>query len=211
MRGNYTHVAAFSQIGNFVQVIDPIASKIEVQLRVHPLGPEAVLSADIIAIDFIAHGATVIKIDYDVDETLTSHHITNFFPGCVTICKGLLGVAEWVFTPWQFKQWLMDNGGELLDKDKQAQILAADIGRSLSETEQKEVFALLRKGSVMPKKNNAAQQQQQRLSVQEQQAQQDAANLAAENKRKTDANQRALLGRTSLIRTSELGVNQTLG
>jgi len=212
MRGNFTHVVAFAQVGNFVQVLDPIASRIEVQLRVHPLGCHQPLPADIVAIDFIAHGAEVVKISYPVDETLTSHDITNFFPGCVTICKGLLGVAEWVFTPWQFYQWLLGNGGEPLDKVRQDRILDQFEGCHLSEAERKNIFAILRKGPVMPKENKAAKEQQKRLKQEEEAATKEANKLKTENKRKSDALQRQLLGRTSLIKSgSELGVTQQLG
>lgn len=145
MRGNFTHVLAFSKVDNSVVVINPLHSHTSVDLRMHPEGCHLELHPDFIALDFAAHGGTVVKITRDVDQTFTSHAITNFFPGCVTMAKQLLGVAEWVFTPWQFYRWLLENGGELYSPEKQDAIIAQVTGCHPSEVRREQIFQYLRK------------------------------------------------------------------
>jgi hypothetical protein len=212
MRDNYTHVLAFSQVDNYVQVVDPVQCNIEVSIRIHPLGREHFLHADFIALDFMVRGADVVKIVYDVDATPTSHTLPNFFPGCVTIAKGLLGISEWIFTPWQFYQWLLENRGELLTEERLDMLYEAWFGHRLTPDERCNIFRQLRRNSPMVSRHNNAAKQQEQLLMQEQQRAQKQANvLAAENKRKSDAAYRQRLGRSSLINTSELGVQDTLG
>lgn len=148
MRGNFSHVLAFSQVDNYVVVLDPVHSHLDVSLRIHPHGPEKTLPVDVIALDFALHdNAEIVKIEYPVDKTFTSHAITNHFPGCVTLCKGLLGVAEWVFTPWQFYQWLLENGGEPFTKEKQEALITEMVGRNLSDAEKRNIFRYLERSA----------------------------------------------------------------
>jgi hypothetical protein len=144
MRENYSHVLAFSQIHNFVQVLDPVHSHLDVSLRIHPSGCHLPMPVDFIALDFALHGAEVVKITYPVDRTPTTITFTNLFPGCVTIAKGLLGISEWVFTPWQFHQWLLENGGELLTKEKQDLLLDQLVGCHLTSDERQNIFKYLK-------------------------------------------------------------------
>lgn len=60
-------------------------------------------------------------------------------------------------------------------------------------------------------KPNAADEQAGRLKQQQDEALAQAAATAAENKRLADANLRRRLGQTSLIATSEIGVQDNLG
>ena len=145
MRGNFTHVLAFSKVDNFVQVIDPIHSHTEVGLRMHPMGPAHELHPDFIALDFALNGGTVVKITVHIDACHHSHSITNFFPGCVTLCKGLIGLSEWVFTPYQFYGWLLENGGEEYTPEKQDMILQALCGEKWSPDLKDSVFKLARR------------------------------------------------------------------
>ena len=147
LRGNYNHVLAFCQSGPVVQVINPLGSHTEVSLRVHPQGIDYHLDAEFIAMDFTYFGADVVKLVWPVDASLTSHSLTNFFPGCVTMAKGLLGISEWVFTPWQFKQWLSENGGELLTEKRLAELETEWFGRELTQQEHANIFRQLRRNN----------------------------------------------------------------
>lgn len=113
LKPGYKHVLAFSSTNNDVLVIDPIARFVDIQLRSNPMGRNYSCPPDFIAADFFLNGATkVLKIRWNADHAFTSHDISNCYPGCVTLMKSLLGVAVWVFTPWQFYNWLLDNGAE---------------------------------------------------------------------------------------------------
>lgn len=109
---NFTHVLAFAQSGDYaVTIIDPIHSNICVHLHYHPFGMEIPMPASYIAADFHQNGGVVVEYRAKVTKSGTSHHITNFFPGCVTIAKSLIGVAVWAFTPFQFYKYLLGTGG----------------------------------------------------------------------------------------------------
>lgn len=213
VRHNFTHVVCFSQVDNYVQVIDPTVSCIEVSLRIHPAGCHLSLPVEFIALDFAAHGAEVVEIVYPVDKTHTLYRLTNFWPGCVTIAKGLLGIAEWVFTPYQFYRWLLENGGEVLTQEKQDALIDTLVGCHLTEEQRKNIFQQLRGSEIMGGDGKAAKQQKQLIEQQRQQlaqaqaeAQKNAAQIDSQNKAQEDLRRRKLLGRTSLIGTTELGV-----
>lgn len=143
MRGGYTHVISFSQVDQFVQVLDPIHTHLAVSLRIHPEGVAHCLPVEVIALDFAAHGAEIVRITYPVDGVSTSHHLTNWFPGCVTIAKAVLGVADWVFTPGQWRDWLLEHGGEVFGEAAQAEAMDVLFGRTLSPDERRLIFAQL--------------------------------------------------------------------
>lgn len=142
--GKYQHVVAFSQCDNLVAVIDPRESNTEILMHRHPEGYHLPLSADAIALDCCLRGADVVKIEYAIDKTPAAHSITNFFPGCVTIAKGVLGISDWVFTPWQFYCWLLDHGGIEYTSDKQDAIVETLVGCHLSDLQDVSVFKMLR-------------------------------------------------------------------
>ncbi len=211
MKGQFTHVLAFSAIDNHVLVVNPIQSNIEFVLNFNPAGCHLPMPVEVIALDFALHGHEVVKIDYAIDKEPTSHALTNFFPGCVTIAKGILGISDWIFTPWQFHQWLLDHGGELFTKDKQDAVLFERVGCHLSDLEDGNVFKSMRGKWAMSKNNTGTADQQARLQAEEAQANADAAATEAKNARQVAMLQNGLLGRTSLIGTSELGVTNKLG
>lgn len=217
----YTHVISFSQVDNCVQVLDPIHTHLAVSLRIHPLGPAHALPVELIALDFAAYGAEVLRITYPTNALSTSHHLTNWVPGCVTVAKALLGVAEWVFTPSQWREWLLENGGEVFDEAQQAEAMDAMFGRALSPDERKRVFAQFaqrRTDTMGGEAKKAAKRQEARMDEQMKmmreerlQRQKEAQKIEQENAQKKDAVRRRSLGRASLIGTSELGVTSTLG
>jgi hypothetical protein len=212
MRGQYTHVLAFAQSGNVVTVLDPIHSHINVGIRRHPAGWEHVMPVDFIALDFALFGGDVVKITRNVMKAHTSHDATNYFPGCVTMAKGLLGLSDWIFTPWQFYQWLLENGGVEYTQDVMDRALDELVGRELTPAEREEHYEQMRRGrSPMGKKDDAAKEQSKRMREQEQKAAAEANKLKAENKRKSDAERRRRMGMSSLIKTSGLGVTDELG
>jgi hypothetical protein len=147
MRGGFVHVLAFAQVDNWVQVIDPVATHVQIELR-RAQDPAVIIPAELIALDFAYHGGTVVRIDFPISRTLTSHHLTNWFPGCVTLAKNLLGVAEWVFTPNQFYHWLLENGGQALSTEDYLEIETLHFGHPLSIAEQEMIFSMAQKGRI---------------------------------------------------------------
>jgi hypothetical protein len=147
MRDQFTHVVAFSQIANgcAVQVLNQARHGLDIHVRLNPQGPDQPIPVDFVAVDFVLHGGEVVKITHRKDRTLTSHHITNFFPGCVTLSKQLLGVAEWIFTPKQFHSWLLEHGGEPLTDDKLDQEVERLVGRPVARDEYVNVFRYLKR------------------------------------------------------------------
>lgn len=213
MKGQYTHVLAFAQSGNVVTVLDPIHSHTNVGIRRHPLGWEHVLPVDFIALDFILFGGDVVKITRKVMKSQTSHDATNYFPGCVTMAKGLLGLSDWVFTPWQFYQWLLENGGVEYTQEVMDRALDELVGRELTAVERIETYEQIVEGrSLMGKpKKDAGKEQAKRLREQEARANSEAKALKAANARKSDTERRRRMGMSSLIKTSGLGVTDELG
>ena len=113
LKPGFKHVIAFSSTGLDVVVLDPIAKYLDVQVRSNPAGRHLSCPPDYIAADFFLNGASkVLKIRWKSLHTFTSHNVCNSYPGCVTLMKTLLGVANFVLTPWQFYNWLLENGGE---------------------------------------------------------------------------------------------------
>lgn len=209
MRGNFSHVLCFSQANNQVVMLDPVQSNMKVLVHNHPHGCHLPLYAEVIALDCSLNGGTVVRITMDVDKTPTSHAITNFFPGCVTIAKGLLGVSAWVFTPWQFYVWLLEHGGVLYDRALQEVVFEELTGCHLSEIQGSNIFRYL--GGQTVAKKDASKGTRDRLKDEESTAKAEASKLEEENRQRADARRRASLGRSSLITTSELGVVDKLG
>lgn len=208
-RGNFTHVLAFSAVEGlpFIQVIDPVRSFTDVRILYHPHGSHILLNPDVIALDFSCYGGRVVRLETFVSRRPRSHHLTNWFPGCVTVCKGLIGLADWVFTPWQFYRWLLEHGGVEYDSAHCEALFRGMTGAAFTPAN---LFRMWGVGA-MPKHDNAAAQQQQRLKDEEKRANAAAAAQEAENQRVADARRRQLLGQSSLITTSALGVQDTLG
>jgi hypothetical protein len=142
-RGGFHHVRFFSQMDNAVVLLDPVHSGLGVFQFSHPAGPDLPFTADLLALDCTLRGDTVVSITWPVSKESTSHHITNCFPGCVTLAKSVLGIADWVFTPSQFYRWLLENGGEEYTDARCDAIMREVFGRRLSKAEQRNVFARL--------------------------------------------------------------------
>lgn len=116
----------------------------EIMVLSNPQGCHLPFQAELFALDSALRGADVVRIDYAIDKTPTAHAITNFFPGCVTIAKGILGICDWVFTPWQFYCWLLDHGGVEYTKDKQDALTMELVGCHLVDLGDMSVFNKLR-------------------------------------------------------------------
>lgn len=112
--GDFKHVFCCSQMDNNVIVLDSLASHIECNLYGHPSSRYLPLPVDTFVLNYWLDGYSVVKITYPVTKEPNLHDCTNFYPGCVTFCKGVLGISDWIFTPQHFYEWLLDNGGELL-------------------------------------------------------------------------------------------------
>jgi hypothetical protein len=236
---SFSHVFAFSQVGPCVQILESTSYALEVMLWHHPDGMHLSLGADAVAAQFSVLGDTVLKIHYPVSRLKTVFSLANFSPGCVNISKNLLGIDDWVFTPNQFCQWLLENGAELYHDEKINQILDELAGYPLSVMAREQIKVAWKEGNIMggggrAKAQQRAQQKaseraaqqleqdraqaQQSLLLQQQQIEEsrrreqaDADKIKAENQRQADLMKRQALGNYSLIGTSELGVQDSLG
>lgn len=119
----FEHVICFAQANYDVVVVDPTYRWLEAMIYSNPAGRHLVCPAEYIASDFYLQGGRVVRIKYPSDSSLTSHHFTQYFPGCVTIMKSILGVSPWCWTPFQFYRWLLENGGLEYSSDNIESIL----------------------------------------------------------------------------------------
>lgn len=142
-RGGFRHVRCFSQVDNHVLVVDPSYHRLELHIFSHPRGAGWPLPADLLALDCHARGETLVRITWPSTHDITMHHITNWFPGCVTVAKSVLGIADWVFTPSQFYQWLLSNGGELFTQERRDSVMTRVFGRVLADDELPNVLLMI--------------------------------------------------------------------
>ena len=112
LKPGFGHVMALGQQGIYGILYDLCHKGFSNKFLKNPKGEPYVYPVEFMVAALYRDGAKVIRIEWELDARPTLYHITNFFPGCVTFAKQLLGVALWVFTPYQFYQWLLANGGE---------------------------------------------------------------------------------------------------
>jgi hypothetical protein len=112
---NYGHVFAISQAGPVTTEVNSKHSKLHIDVRYNE--DNTPLNVDMLAIAYKMEGYIVVRWDGYYTKDFTSHHWTNFCAGCVTVCKGLIGIAEPIFTPYQFFRYLVYNGGIVLTQE----------------------------------------------------------------------------------------------
>jgi len=116
-KDSLAHILAFTHIGDEQTIIyNPVFSG----LVTHLVNDHA----DVVAAK-LKRGEydKVVKLIYNKRIRSISHTVPNAVPGCVTFAKNLVGSSDWVFTPLQFYNWLIEKGGMDISQEDAIDIL----------------------------------------------------------------------------------------
>lgn len=110
---DFWHVFLFAQSGQFIQLVETYNGNVDITIIADEDDPRKLVPAEGLALLYVEAGYHVVRIK--LESNLKGFKLLgNLVPSCVSVVKVVIGLANFVVTPYGLYKWLVENGGEII-------------------------------------------------------------------------------------------------